>query len=1099
MQTLTFDREAGLDTESAGVLLSRAGIKLALRAPRQHAQVAERHHEILRQALHRIEGQLNSEGLLERYPFEWILAEAIFAKNAILGGGKSGSSPYQALLGRTPQILPGPGMLGIENSTDEVDSNSADKLRSVAVQQIVEANALARLNRADKAHTRLSAEQLNLKVGDLVDFFRPPNSKDVSGWRGPARICDVGDISSGNLSANFQGRVYNIKLGDLRRSLITFVFYAPKDPSVMQPWVYLVDFAEQLNGCIRLGWTRTSGNASRWVPLSANSKHARAFSALMHVARYVLHLPNCIGGRVGHNVRKLEAVSCDSAVLIVWNIGKFSEHSFLEGTATERICFDELWGSTWPNSCFIQLLLVSAEEYDNRRDVDMPPQGDPLFEERTTMLDSRLLKRKADNPDTEERPHKSIAIDDNAPLTEEERAALELSAAASVPVPSSAGDSVDHLSDDDSEVSLPVLPGDPPICIDDCPPDAQHYLVGGFTRPNLSDIDLESPLELAFFKPQPKLQVSLPSLTRPLLEDECFVMNGSESVIVKEYNILSLAEARKHHIACKEAMLAELTRWHQMGAWKRMPRNKARNILDSRWVLKWKLKNAIKLIQARLTARGYKDRQSLNMETFSATTSRWGQKFLLVIIMQMGWELVSMDVSQAFLRGVTFQQLSEETGKEIRSVQLDVPPGSAMLLRLLPGFEDFNPALECLDLVKPGYGLKDAPRLWNIALTKALTEYGLKPIQSDPQLFLKHNNHGNLVLIISTHVDDLKGGGEEKEMKGLIDLLETKFDSLKIQYREFEHLGLVHRQLKDCIEIHQNQYIAQLRTISITDLPPEDDADPGPEAVSAFMSLLGGTGWVAQTRPDAITYIGALQRHLKSPKVKHIKNLNRVVNYLKTHPLVIRFYKVPGPTKLAIVSDSAYKAAEPDCLAIKSGIIALAHDGPEHADRVVAIDWLSKKQQHVCRSTYAAELHSSLDLVGLGMIISSAFNEVMFGVQSASTLAGWQDEGKFAIPQDLFIDARAVFDSVTANPVKTPADKMLLLHAKALNSMLLNHQLRSLNWIDTRDMIADALNNGTIDREAIRLFFSSGQWKLSFPSKQFIAPVKPNFTPHLLD
>ena len=71
----------------------------------------------------------------------------------------------------------------------------------------------------------------------------------------------------------------------------------------------------------------------------------------------------------------------------------------------------------------------------------------------------------------------------------------------------------------------------------------------------------------------------------------------------------------------------------------RTPRKSAHNILDSRWVLKWKLKEGAKLIQARLTARGYKDRQVDSISTYSGTTTRWGQKLLLVVLMQMGWEL----------------------------------------------------------------------------------------------------------------------------------------------------------------------------------------------------------------------------------------------------------------------------------------------------------------------------------------------------------------------------------------------------------------------------------------------------------------------------
>jgi len=91
---------------------------------------------------------------------------------------------------------------------------------------------------------------------------------------------------------------------------------------------------------------------------------------------------------------------------------------------------------------------------------------------------------------------------------------------------------------------------------------------------------------------------------------------------------------------------------------------------------------------------------------------------------------------------------------------------------------------------------------------------------------------------------------------------------------------LVHTQTPDYIEIHQNQYIHQLRVISSADIPKDDDADLNESLHAAFMSLLGGVGWVVQTRPDVITYVGALQRNLKKPKAVHLRRLNRVVRYL---------------------------------------------------------------------------------------------------------------------------------------------------------------------------------------------------------------------------
>jgi hypothetical protein len=62
---------------------------LKLKGKGQHATLVERHHEILRQLLHRMRVQARSERLL--VDFSDILAEATYVKNVMLN--ISGSSP----------------------------------------------------------------------------------------------------------------------------------------------------------------------------------------------------------------------------------------------------------------------------------------------------------------------------------------------------------------------------------------------------------------------------------------------------------------------------------------------------------------------------------------------------------------------------------------------------------------------------------------------------------------------------------------------------------------------------------------------------------------------------------------------------------------------------------------------------------------------------------------------------------------------------------------------------------------------------------------------------------------------------------------------
>ena len=166
---------------------------------------------------------------------------------------------------------------------------------------------------------------------------------------------------------------------------------------------------------------------------------------------------------------------------------------------------------------------------------------------------------------------------------------------------------------------------------------------------------------------------------------------------------------------------------------------------------------------------------------------------------QHGWPLFTADVSQAFLRGLTFDQAAQLKDEVHRDVQFTVPPGSVNILKRLPGYQDFNPLTEVLRMLRCGFGLKDAPRLWNKVLRKVLQGLGLTPLQSDPQLYVWHASHGSsgasaltkavspsggppptdgndaskrLVLILSTHVDEFKGAGEAEYRQKLIAGLE---------------------------------------------------------------------------------------------------------------------------------------------------------------------------------------------------------------------------------------------------------------------------------------------------------------------------------------
>ena len=70
-------------------------------------------------------------------------------------------------------------------------------------------------------------------------------------------------------------------------------------------------------------------------------------------------------------------------------------------------------------------------------------------------------------------------------------------------------------------------------------------------------------------------------------------------------------------------------------------------------------------------------------------------------------------------------------------------------------------------------------------------------------------------------------------------------------------------------------------------------------------------------------------------------------------------------------------------------------------------------------------------------------------------------------PIDLCIDAKSVYDSVTCTDVSTPLKASLLVHVLSVRDRLSTGILRSMNWVDTRAMLADGLNKGSVPRIAL--------------------------------
>jgi hypothetical protein len=144
-------------------------------------------------------------------------------------------------------------------------------------------------------------------------------------------------------------------------------------------------------------------------------------------------------------------------------------------------------------------------------------------------------------------------------------------------------------------------------------------------------------------------------------------------------------------------------------------------------------------------------------ETTSPTARLETFRILCHIMAAEDLALRQFDVQTAFLHG-------------------ELPKDERVYMKQPPGFEDPEKPDHVWMLVKALYGMKQAGRVWNQTLNKALTEdFGFVRVSNEHCLYVRHDPGGSFS-IASIHVDDtLAIGSSEEELNRLQRDLESRW------------------------------------------------------------------------------------------------------------------------------------------------------------------------------------------------------------------------------------------------------------------------------------------------------------------------------------
>ena len=256
--------------------------------------------------------------------------------------------------------------------------------------------------------------------------------------------------------------------------------------------------------------------------------------------------------------------------------------------------------------------------------------------------------------------------------------------------------------------------------------------------------------------------------------------------------------------------------------------------------------------------------------------------------------------------------------------------------------------------------------------------------------------------------------------------------------------------------------------------------------VAEYLSLLGGLSWTSQTRMDVAVFICSLQRAAKKPLIEHGIRLNRVAKWVKRKPAFLTYRKLATPCRTLAVSDSAFRKEDVKGLAMRGAIIGVSTMQEETpAGLFHVLEFYARKQRRVTRSTFSAELNGLSDSYEFGKLISQTLAEILSPLPNAKELVRLEETGRLPLPLHCCIDARSVFDALVVEELKPPSEASLIMMLSGIKEGMRCHTLQRLFWVDTKDMLADGLNKGSVSRQELLEFGHSGEWVIKFKPHGF--------------
>ncbi|CEM31453.1 unnamed protein product [Vitrella brassicaformis CCMP3155] len=319
----------------------------------------------------------------------------------------------------------------------------------------------------------------------------------------------------------------------------------------------------------------------------------------------------------------------------------------------------------------------------------------------------------------------------------------------------------------------------------------------------------------------------------------------------------------------QDAMDREMESVTDLGVFEYVPRSQATSRpISCRWVYALKPNK----YKARIVARGFEQDKNQVDDVFAPTPSYHVMRAVLAIANQLDVEIHQMDVNTAFLNAPLD-----------KPVFIECPPGYGR-----PGY--------IVRLRKALYGLKEAPRAWNITLHNQLLHLGFRRHPKEPCVYL-HDNKG---IMLSVFVDDILIASREEGVTWFKSQLSTVFATKDLSEADvFLALKITRDRPRRHLTITQPQYIDKMISkynmdqanptpfpcasgVRLTnDMAPQTEDEKKKMSKIPYRQLVGSLMFCSVTcRPDIAFAVKELAKHAHNPGASHWIAAKRALRYL---------------------------------------------------------------------------------------------------------------------------------------------------------------------------------------------------------------------------